>query len=326
MVIILQNITGDMMFYLQDRITQLNGVHEILSSPKAHDLVDKSLFKTVRHTLLTSLDSWVRNEIPSDAQPADDQFAGPARVKPLYDDGLSSGDSSWVTQSNASFMSMELPTGPDDDYFASSTNANKVFTYVHVVFPHKPSPPPAPDIDLNTKASISEISDTKTYADYVRKNDLETVTEAHHAETAKANQIIAAQRLEIEQLIAQRLEDIAQRLEDTKTAKNKASAQEEATAHLKVEAIQTKLEIHELRREMQDMIQQFKMALATTAPSQENKRHSTASAEDNFPSEKRRDVRSTPGKQLFTEVMDLRDSHEYLSVLEATDTPKSPKK
>ena len=249
-----------------------------------------------------------------------------AELLPLYDDGLSSGDNSWVTQSNASFMSMELPTGPDDDYFANSTNASKVFTYAHVVIPHKPPPPPAPDIDLNTKASISEISETKTYADYVRKNDLETVTEAHQAETAKANQIIAAQRLEIEQLKAQRLEDIAQRLEDTKTAKNKASAQEEATEHLKMEAIQTKLEIHELRREMQDMIQQFKMALVTTAPSHENKRHSTASVEDNFPSEKRRDVRSTPGKQLFTEVTDLRDSNEYLSVLEAMDSPKSPKR
>ncbi len=103
-----------------------------------------------------------------------------------------------MTQSNVSFVSMELPNGPDDDYFTSSTNANKVFTYANVVIPHKPPPPPAQDIDLNTKASISEISETKTYADYIRKNDLKTVTEAHHAETAKANQIIAAQRFEIE--------------------------------------------------------------------------------------------------------------------------------
>jgi hypothetical protein len=60
---ILQNISGDMMFYLQDRISQINGLHEILSSPKARELgrysvlVDKSLFKTVRHTLSTSLDA-----------------------------------------------------------------------------------------------------------------------------------------------------------------------------------------------------------------------------------------------------------------------------
>ena len=332
MVVILQNISEDMMFYLQDRIMKIKGVYEILPSPKASDrgryslLVDKGSFKAVRHQLSSSLESWVTNEIPSDAQPLEDQFVGPARVKPLYDDGLSSGENSWMTQSNASFMSMELPTGLTDDYFSSSTNANKVFSYAEVAIPNTSSFPPAPDIDMHTKASISEISDTKTYADYVRKNDLETITEAHHAETEKANQIIAAQRLEIEQLKAQRLDDLAQRREETQRATTKASAQEEATEHLKIEAVQTKLEIHALRREMQDMIQQFKMALSTTALPPDNKRHSSAGADDNSPSEKRRDVRSTPGKQLFTDVMDLRDSQEYLSVLATTDAPPSPNK
>ena len=155
---------------------------------------------------------------------------------------------------------------------------------------------------------------------------METITEAHHAETAKAHQIIAAQRLEIEQLKAQRLEDIAQRLEEARTATTKASAQEEATEHLKVEAVQTKLEIHELRREMQEMIQQFKMALTVPASNHKNKRQSIATAEDNSLSEKRRDVRSTPGKQLFTDVIDLRDSPEYLSTLAAIDAPPSPMK
>jgi hypothetical protein len=330
MVVILQNISEDMMFYLQDRILQTKGVYEILPSPKVRDrgrysiLVEKSLFKAVRHKISTSLETWVKNEIPSDAQPSEDRFAGPARVKPLYDDGLSSGENSWMTQSNASFMSMEIPTGLDNDYFASSSKANKVFSYADVAIPNTLSPPPAPDIDMHTKASISEISETKTYADYVRRNDLETITEAHHVETAKANQIIAAQRLEIEQLKAQRLEDIAQRREETRRATTKASAQEEATEHLKQEAVQTKLEIHELRRDMQEMIQQFKTALSTTVLIQDNKRHSTASADDNSPSEKRRDVRSSPGKQLFTDVMDLRDSQEYLSVQEATDAPPSP--
>jgi hypothetical protein len=332
MVIILQNITDDMMFYLQDRILQIAGVREILPSPKARDmgrfsvLVDKELFKTVRNTLSSSLETWVKHEIPSDAQPPKDHFMGPARVKPLYDDGLSSGGNSWMTQSNASFMSMDLPTGQDDDYFASSTNANKVFSYADVVFPKVSPRHTAPDVDLQTKASISEISDTKTYADYVLKNDLEHVTEAHKAATVQANQIIAAQRLEIEQLKAQRMDDIALRHQETKTAQDKASIQEEATATLKLEAIQTKFEIHELRRDMQEMIQQFKSALAATTSSQENKRNSATNADDNSPSEKRRDVRSTPGKQLFYDEMDLRDSPMYLSALEATDAPASPQK
>ncbi|KAI2512753.1 hypothetical protein MHU86_1541 [Fragilaria crotonensis] len=332
MVIILQNITDDMMFYLQDRILQTAGVKEILPSPKVHDLgrysvlVDKELFKAARQTLSSSLGNWVKNEIPSDAQPWDDQFAGPARVKPLYDDGLSSGENSWMTQSNASFMSMDLPTGQDDDYFANSINATKVFTYADIDIPRTQSPQTGAPSDSQTKASISEISDTKTYADYVRKNDLETMTEAHQAAADHANQIIAAQRLEIEQLKAQRLDDIAQRVQETQTAKVKATFQEEATETLKLEAIQTKLEIHELRRDMQDMIQQFKLALATTVPNPDNKRNAAENADDNPPSEKRQDVRATPGKKLFTDEKDLQDSHKYLSALAATDTPSSPMK
>ena len=174
---------------------------------------------------------------------------------------------------------------------------------------------------------MSEISDTKTYADYARKNDLETMSDAHQVATDNANKIISAQRMEIEQLKAQRLEDLAQREQETKTSNEKASVQEEATEILRQEAVQTKLEIHALRRDMQEMMQQFKSALVAAAePSQENKRILTSSKEDNSQSEKRRDVRSTPGKKLFTEEVDLRDSEMYLSALEATITRSSPMK
>ena len=217
-------------------------------------------------------------------------------------------------------MSMELPAGQDDNYFANSTNANKVFTYADIAIPHAPLPNMLSS-DTQTKASISEISDSKTYADYVKKKELDTMTEAHQAATIHANQIIAAQRVEIEQLKAQRLEDIAKRTHEMTTAKDKASVQEEATETLKLEAAQTKLEIHELRRELHEMIQQFKSVLAKAVSSNDNKRTSAVCADDNSPSEKRRDVRTTPGKKLFAEEMDLGDSHPYLLAMEHTDTP-----
>jgi hypothetical protein len=91
---------------------------------------------------------------------------------------------------------------------------------------------------------MSEILETKTYADYVRKNKLETMTGAHQAATENANKIISAQRIEIEQLKAQQLDDLAQREQETKSSKEKASVQEEATEILRLEAAQTKLEIH----------------------------------------------------------------------------------
>ena len=75
------------------------------------------------------------------------------------------------------------------------------------------------------------------------------------------------------------------------------------------------------------MMQQLKSALATAAvPSHENKRTSTSSNADNTRSEKRRDVRATPGKKLFTEKMDHRDSEQYLSALEAKNAHTSPMK
>lgn len=105
------------------------GVREILASPKIGEsgqysiLVVQDIFKSVRRTLMTSFPPWVKTDIPSDTLPPDNQFMGPARVKPLHDDGLSSGESSWMTQSNVSFMPMDLPTGQEDDYFGSSANA-----------------------------------------------------------------------------------------------------------------------------------------------------------------------------------------------------------
>jgi hypothetical protein len=63
-----------------------------------------------------------------------------------------------------------------------------------------------------------------------------------------------------------------------------------------LEFVQTKLEIHELRLDLQEMMQQFKSVLVTADPNQENKRTTAAIADDNLPSEKRRDVRATPGK------------------------------
>jgi hypothetical protein len=49
--------------------------------------------------------------------------------KPLYDDSISSGENSWMTQSNASFMSIELPSGQTDDYFRESMTTHQLFSY-----------------------------------------------------------------------------------------------------------------------------------------------------------------------------------------------------
>ena len=246
----------------------------MLPSPKGDDtgrysvLVEKTEFDQVRKTIIRHLPEWLTT-VPSDAMPPADYFLGPARVKPLFDDGLSSGQNSWMTQSNASFMSMELPTEQNDDYFRDSVNAQRVFSYADVTNLHQRTT--FSDFDENTtKESISEVTGARTEADSNQQKVLERLTEQHRQEADKAAQIIAAQRQEIENLKAQRLEDIENR---------------------------------------------------NQAMHQENKRSNENNEDDNSPSEKRRDVRSTPGKKLYYDEMDLRGSNQYKDAMDAAYTP-----
>jgi hypothetical protein len=327
MVVILQNISTDMMFYIQPRIGQVNGVRDMLPSPKGNDtgrysvLVDKTEFSQVRSTIMKELPKWIKTDVPSDAMPNQDYFQGPARVKPLYDDGLSSGENSWMTQSNASFMSMNLPSEQNDDYFRASMNANRIFSYADAAA--QPARTTLYDIDdTTTKASISEITGMRTEAESIQQKAIDRLTEQHKQEAVKAAQIIDAQRQEIEQLKAQRLEDIERRSQEKLATQTKAREQDDATNQLRHESVQTNLEVSALRRDMQRMMKQMMDAMATTSVNQQdNKRTNEITHDDNSPREKRRDVRSTPGKKLYFDETDLRGTTMYQDAMEADDTP-----
>jgi hypothetical protein len=131
------------MFYLQPHISAIPGVREVLASPHVDEngrhtiLLDKDSFKTIRAILTKSLQDWIRNYVSSDAQPTDEQFAGVARVKPIYDDGMSSGENSCMSSSNATFLSMELTNVCDDNYFNASTNVDRVITYADITMHHQ---------------------------------------------------------------------------------------------------------------------------------------------------------------------------------------------
>jgi hypothetical protein len=334
MVIILQNISSDMMFYIQDHILQVPGVLEILASPKGEDTgrysvrVTKSLFTPIRKTLNQCLAKWVKEEVQSDAQPTEFQFPGAARVKPLYNDGNSSGDNTWMTTSNASFMSMDIPEGQMDDFFATSKNATRIFSYAEILIPPRfPGHQHATSTDAtSTKASISEVTAAQTETESRHKRDLERMHEAHQQATLIANATIAAQQLEIEQFKAQRLEDMAFRKQEHSESQAKSKDQDEATLQLRQESVQTKLDITALREEMQSMMRQFLSALPSvpTTPSKDKKRATNHSDPYNSHGEKRQDVRSTPGKKLYYEVMDLGDSNQYQFAKEQDDTTPSP--
>jgi hypothetical protein len=194
-------------------------------------LVDKEKFEQIRATLKNSLSTWVKEFVEIDAQPTEFQFLGPAHFKPLFDDGLSSGENSWMTTSNACFMSIEFPSGQDDDFLKTSMNANRIFTYDHIPSCSKKSnltapPPQGVTEQASTKdhKSLAWSTATSDLTEVEMLQQLEIIrltaeqTQATQA-TIKSNPIIADQQAEIEKLKAQQLADIDTRAKEVMEAR-----------------------------------------------------------------------------------------------------------
>jgi hypothetical protein len=320
-----------MMFYLQAHILSVPGVRELLESPKGTEigryslLVDKEQFEHIRATLRNALPTWVKNFVESDALPTETQFPGPARVKPLFDDGLSSGENSWMTTSNASFMSIEIPSGQDDDFFKTSMNASRIFTFDDI-----PTPPTKPTSmpSSPTKGTVHKVKDAKlpawstatselTEIETQQQQEIERLTaERAHATQAslKSVQIIEEQRAEIEALKAQRAQDIENRAREVLEAK---TAQSDEATRLR----------DDLRSEMKLMMEQFMLSFhqpkSTPTTPESNKRsiaNASEEANNSPPREKRRDDRPTPAKLFLTDT-NLRDSATETDAMDATVSP-----
>jgi hypothetical protein len=316
-----------MMFYLGPHIFAIPGTLDLLASPQVDEngrhnvLVEKATFKSVRTTITNNLESWIDIHVSSDARPLDEQFAGSARVKPIYDDGQLSGENSWMSASNVSFMSMDLSTVRDQVYFDDSTNIEKVFTYADITMPNRSafSNKATEATDDITTDVTSEMTEMETR----QKQELEKLAEVHRLATEKSNKLVEAQRLEIEELKAQRQADLETRAHEQQMAEEKVKAQDNATSELRKE---TKAELNDLKLQMVEMMVTFKAAFSTkienltfdnkrSAPTDDDTNNDDNSQSD----EKRRDVRSTPGKKLFHDKMDLEDP--ALSQQKLNDAP-----
>jgi hypothetical protein len=325
MVVVLQNISSDMMFYLQAHIMAVQGVREILASPKGSDigryslLVDKDQFEPIRSKIKNSLTEWINQYVESDALPTEYQFPGPARVKPLYDDGLSSGENSWMTQSNASFMSIELPPTQDEDFFRASMNANRIFTFDEFTVPAAGTTPHQriiPPTSVNkppawaTVASTSELTETEIR----QQQEIERLTLERDMATKVSQQIIDDQRNEIEALKNQRILDNNNRKKEAEDAKSVQTAE---THQLR----------EDLRNEMKMMMEQFMMSLKTSMTVGDGRHSKRPPSErvddtiDDSPSEKRRDDRTTPVK-LFPTDTNPSDSPEISDAMDAEVLPE----
>jgi hypothetical protein len=324
-VVVLQNISEAMMFYLRPYLNAIPGVRDLLASPKVDDngrhtvLVDQAAFKSVRNVISKNLEGWINEHVSIDALPKDEQFAGSARVKPIYDDGMSSGENTWMSASNASFLSMDLSTVRDHSFFNEATNIEHVFTYADITVPNHGT--------LAKDDTTTDVASELTEMETRQKQKLEWLAESHRIATEKSDKLVEEQRIEIEQLKAQRQEDLEYRAQEQRMAEETFKAQSDVTSELRNE---TKAELNDLKVQMSEMMATLKAAFQSKKSEitpGDNK--GPASQDDNNTNgnsksdEKRRDVRSTPGKKLFTDEMDL--EHSALSqqklIDDATTTP-----
>lgn len=207
--IVLQYMHPDMMFHIDEIIKSINGVinimpnKHVLSNGKHRILVSKEKFNSAQEEVQRYLPGWCDTYIPPDAYPKPNPFPERPKVQPIHNDGFSSGENSWMSLSNASFMSMDLSNVADDKYFSNTTAATKAFTYAEIIL----TPPRHvagklknittnndQNSDKDTQAVISEITTTaRTETEQQQRRELE------HARQIIANQQAKIQKLKEDQ-------------------------------------------------------------------------------------------------------------------------------
>ena len=274
MTIVLENISDAMMFYLKPHFQNIKGVKDIIPAldvaitGKHKVLVEKDEFNRIRAAITKSLPVWCDvNTISEDAQPTLGQFPGPARVRPIFNDGMSSGENSWMSASNTSFMSMDFSMGQEDeDYFTNTSKVNRTFSYAEILLPTSPitcayhyppgQPPTHPPSDDN-KEVISEITTGRSELEMTQQAEIDRLKELHNAERAASRKIIDEQTAEI-----QRLKDIQSHesqinKEATEAFRQKNQIQDEATNKIRLDTEQTHMELQQMRLELQAMMNQL---------------------------------------------------------------------
>jgi len=246
MVIVLQYLHPDMMFHIDEFIKAIYGVLDIMPDKhvtiigKYRVQVNQEKFKNSRDTLIQYLPGWCNEYIPVDAYPHPNPFPEPPKVQPIRNDGFSSGENSWMSMSNTSFLSMDLSNVADEDYFSSATAVTKAFSYAEIVLPTKStisinaSHPIERNHDIinddETKAAISDITTTaRTDSENAAQKELE-----------KANELIESQRREIQEL-----------REDQRKSN---AAYENIMTHMNTRLVEQETEASMLKNEISTMI------------------------------------------------------------------------
>ena len=346
MTIVLENISDAMMFYLKPHFQNIKGVKDIIPAldvaitGKHKVLVEKDEFNRIRAAITKSLPVWCDvNTVSEDAQPTLGQFPGPARVRPIFNDGMSSGENSWMSASNTSFMSMDFSMGQEDDnYFTNTSKVNRTFSYAEILLPTSPItcaytyPPgqlPIHQPEEEGKEVISEITVARSEIETAQKVEIDRLKELHHTEREAARKIINEQTLEIQRLRDTQHQDSQNNKEVTETLRQKNQAQDDATNKLRMDAEHTHLELQQMRLELQAMMNQLLKVIPNTGINTSTSTTAKRTTSKNDPEvdshkDKRINNQSTPAKKklVFDEV-DQVDQNLHDSAMDAEDVNES---
>jgi hypothetical protein len=249
------------MYYLEDHIKAIEGVKELLpardvSTTGRHNiLVDKTEFQKIRSHLMIVIEKWHQKFVEVDALPPEGYFPGPPRVKPIVDDGISSGENSWMSMSSASFLSMDLSMVENDDYFTNNQSVTKAFTYAEILLPHNKvqhTRHSSPHEDDDQKETFSDITGTRTSTIETNfKQEIERLQALKEKELQETRAIIEGQKLELQTLRENHLKEMLTQREKFEEVKKQNTITQEQM-DMRLYHIQ-----QQMRLEMSRMMEQF---------------------------------------------------------------------
>jgi hypothetical protein len=197
----------------ENHIRSIKGVKDILATKDVNQigrfniLVHKDEFVNARTKLQQSLTQWYESYVPTDAQPRPETFPGIPSVRPIAFDGNSSGENSWMSKSNVSFLSMDLSSVQNDDYFSSAQSMDRKFSYASILKSKSMFEPKSnsgmhnnnPN-DEDNKEVISEITIARTESETNHLHELKALRTSQTNKINEARNIIKIQEIEIQKL------------------------------------------------------------------------------------------------------------------------------
>lgn len=127
-VFIMNNVSIDAMYYMSDHIKAVPGIRDVIAgSNVVYDgrhkvLVNKAAFHQARNSVISQLQDWFETHVSADAKLINERFRDPPEVAPLFSDGYSSGEGTYLSSSINTAMSYAATMSED----SASDNAPSI--------------------------------------------------------------------------------------------------------------------------------------------------------------------------------------------------------